>query len=78
MSLLNDVRARGALPTPALRRAIREAAGVSQGQIAREVGVHRMTVCRWESGTSTPTGEHLHAYAAILRDLQEATSGSAR
>ncbi|WP_294981171.1 helix-turn-helix transcriptional regulator [uncultured Microbacterium sp.] len=78
MSLLNDVRARGALPTPALRRAIREAAGVSQGQIAREVGVHRMTVCRWESGTSTPAGEHLHAYAAILRDLQEATSGSAR
>ena len=78
MSLLNDVRARGALPTPALRRAIREAAGVSQGQIAREVGVHRMTVCRWESGTSTPAGKHLHAYAAILRDLQEATSGSAR
>lgn len=78
MSLLNDVRARGALPIPALRRAIREAAGVSQGQVAREVGVHRMTVCRWESGTSTPTAEHLHAYAAILRDLQDATSGGAR
>lgn len=78
MSLLNDVRARGALPTPALRRAIREAAGVSQGQIAREVGVHRMTVCRWESGTSKPTGPHLHAYVAVLRDLQDAASGGAR
>lgn len=78
MSLLNDVRARGALPAVALRRAIREAAGVSQGQIAREVGVHRMTVCRWESGTSKPTGPHLHAYVAVLRDLQDAASGGAR
>ena len=77
-SLMAAVRAAAALPAPALRRAIREAAGVSQGQIAREVGVHRMTVCRWESGTSKPTGEHLHAYAAILRDLQEATTGGAR
>lgn len=78
MSLIDTVRTRSALPTPALRRAIREAAGVSQGQIARELGVHRMTVCRWESGTSTPTGDHLHAYAALLNALSDATRGGAR
>ncbi|MGX5770483.1 helix-turn-helix transcriptional regulator [Microbacterium trichothecenolyticum] len=78
MSLIDNVRTRSALPTPALRRAIREAAGVSQGQIARELGVHRMTVCRWEAGTSTPRGDHLHAYAAILNGLSDATRGGAR
>ncbi len=78
MSLIDAVRTRSALPTPALRRAIREAAGVSQGQIARELGVHRMTVCRWEAGTSTPSGDHRHAYAGILNDLSEATRGGAR
>jgi DNA-binding transcriptional regulator YiaG len=78
MSLIDTVRTRSALPTPALRRAIREAAGVSQGQIARELGVHRMTVCRWEAGTSTPSGDHLHAYATILTDLSEATRGGVR
>lgn len=78
MSLIDTVRTRSALPTPALRRAIRDAAGVSQGQIARELGVHRMTVCRWEAGTSTPRGDHLHAYAAILNGLSDATRGGAR
>ncbi len=60
-----------ALPAPRTRRALREAAGLSQADIAGAVGVGKATVSRWESGTSSPTGEHLIRYTSLLRELCE-------
>lgn len=69
MNLLSEVAAAASLPTPAIARALRVRAGISQARIARELGVSRMTVSRWESGAHRPRGVHLVAYGALLRDL---------
>jgi len=61
------------LPAPPDARAIREAAGVSQCRFAGELGVHELTVHRWENGTRTPRGETRLAYARLLRELDAAT-----
>lgn len=74
-NLMSEVEARASLPTPAVARAIREHAGASQENLARAVGVTRMSVCRWEKGTHRPRGLHLLAYAAVLRDLQRVAGG---
>lgn len=58
------------LPPPATARAIRRAAGVSQARLAVELGVHRVTVARWELGTRTPSGRHRLAYVELLEDLR--------
>ena len=63
------------LPVPAMRKAIRIANGLSQGDIAQqleEMGykVDRVTVTRWEKGVRTPRGELLIAYVALLDELQ--------
>lgn len=75
-TLIDEARARRELPSPALARAIREAAGASQGGIARELDVTRMTICRWEAGAFKPSGQRLIAYAALLRELQNITGGT--
>jgi DNA-binding transcriptional regulator YiaG len=62
------------LPPPAMAKAIREAAGVSQVRLAAELGVHRMTIARWEQGTRTPTGASRASYAAVLAELREVAS----
>lgn len=52
-------------------RAIREAAGLTQGELARAIGVTPGAVNRWEAGTRKPTGESALRYARILRVLRE-------
>ncbi len=69
--LLQEVRAARALPTPALARAIRQAAGVSQQRLADELGVGRVTVTRWEQGTRRPRGRLAVAYARLLQELRQ-------
>lgn len=69
--LLEEVRSTRGLPSPALARAIREAAGVSQDRLAEELGVHRVTVARWEAGTRRPQGRRLAAYLSLLDALRE-------
>lgn len=69
-SLLDDVRAASRLPTPARARLIREAAHVSQAALAAEIGVHRVTLARWEAGTSAPRGKCRAKYARLLEGLQ--------
>jgi transcriptional regulator with XRE-family HTH domain len=51
-------------------RAIREAAALSQTEIARSVGVAQATVSLWESGRRTPRGKPAERYALILRELE--------
>lgn len=72
--LIQEVKRSRSLPRPALARAIREAAGVSQTRLAAELGVHRMTVARWEAGTRTPRNAQRAAYADVLAQLQAATA----
>lgn len=44
---------------------LREANGLSQGDIARHLGVNQSTVWRWEAGEYRPRGKH----AVALREL---------
>ncbi|MCM3554524.1 helix-turn-helix domain-containing protein [Janibacter melonis] len=74
MSLLDEVRDIRTLPEPAVARLIRVSAGVSQERLARELGVHRMTVQRWESGTRRPRGRTRAQYARLLTELHEAVA----
>ncbi|MGC0271719.1 helix-turn-helix domain-containing protein [Pseudactinotalea sp. Z1739] len=59
--------------SPALARAIRQGAGVTQAEIAAELGVHPFTVYRWERGTRRPGHGTQEAYTRLLRQLQELT-----
>lgn len=76
LTLPEELRARRDLPSPALRREIRKAAGVSQAAIAREVEritgerLTRRSVSTWEKDTRKPTGANLAAYVQVLRMLQ--------
>jgi transcriptional regulator with XRE-family HTH domain len=71
MSLMSDVRATRRLPSPAVARMIRESAGVSQSRLAEEVGVHRVTLSRWECGHALPRGTARAKYAQIIAELQQ-------
>ena len=63
-------RLRRRLPSPRTRRQIRERAGVRQIDLARELGVTRVCVCRWErAGDRTPRGALLVAYVKLLERL---------
>ncbi|MCZ9345260.1 helix-turn-helix domain-containing protein, partial [Streptomyces sp. TRM76130] len=44
------------LPPPKACRRLREAASLTQAQIAARVGVTRETVRSWETGRTTPRG----------------------
>jgi len=67
--LIDELRERR-LPPPADARAIRLAAGVSQERLAAELGVHRVTVYRWEFGQRLPRGPQREAYAKLLSALR--------
>lgn len=73
-ALIEEVRTRRRLPPPPMRRAIRQAAGVSQRQVAEELGVDRVTVARWELGTRNPQSRFLGAYLALLDGLRDSAS----
>jgi DNA-binding transcriptional regulator YiaG len=72
--LAAQVRAGRRLPSPAIARAIRHEAGVSQQQVADELGIHRVSVARWELGERAPRGELRLAYIALLDELREAVA----
>ncbi len=74
-TLIEEVRARRALPAPPVARAIRKAAGVTQERLAIEIGVTRATIARWESAARRPKGQHRERYAVVLASLQEAVTG---
>ena len=48
-------------------RSRREAAGMSQSELARHLGLDSSTVNKWESGASLPRLGNLIAMASILR-----------
>jgi DNA-binding XRE family transcriptional regulator len=67
--LVQELRDRPRLPSPATARAILLAAGAQQAAVAEELGVHRVTVTRWLNGARRPRGETAVAYALLLREL---------
>ncbi|MGW7276598.1 telomere-associated protein Tap [Streptomyces sp. NPDC054864] len=69
-ALLEEV-AQDDLPTPAERRRLREAAGLSQEQIARALKARREAVGNWESGRTEPRPPKRAAYARLLERLAE-------
>jgi DNA-binding XRE family transcriptional regulator len=48
----------------------REAAGLTQGELAARVGVSRSTVVRWEAGTRRPTSSNAEALVGALGGQQ--------
>lgn len=76
MTVTQRVRARihvhASLPEPDERRALREAAGLTQKELADAVRVDRTAIAHWESGRRNPDGKRLDAYLEALRVLREA------
>ncbi|MEU6120224.1 helix-turn-helix transcriptional regulator, partial [Streptomyces sp. NPDC047117] len=67
-ALLEEV-AQDPLPDPAERRRLREAAGLSQAQIAKALETRREAVGNWEAGRSEPRPPKRAAYARLLERL---------
>lgn len=57
------------LPSPAVRARLRQAAGLTQSDVAEVLGVHRIQVLRWEAGMAEPRRPNRLAYARLLRGL---------
>ncbi|MFD3518679.1 helix-turn-helix domain-containing protein [Streptomyces sp. NPDC058657] len=68
-SLLSGVAPLAPLPTPEVRRELRERAHLSKAQVARALGVSPSTVTGWETGRD-PVGEIRQKYAYLLDGLQ--------
>jgi transcriptional regulator with XRE-family HTH domain len=50
-------------------RAIREGAGISGSEMARELDKSPSALSRWERGERVPRGEAAEAWARLLREL---------
>jgi DNA-binding transcriptional regulator YiaG len=70
MDLIEELRLERSLPSPRAARLIREMVGVSQARLARELGVDRTSVTKWELGVRRPRGEQALRYQALLEALQ--------
>ncbi|MEV7160243.1 helix-turn-helix transcriptional regulator [Streptomyces misionensis] len=67
-ALLEQV-AKDDLPAPAERKRLREAAGLSQAQIAKALDARREAVGNWETGKTEPRPPKRAAYARLLEGL---------
>lgn len=61
------------LITSGAARAIRIAAGASLAAVARDVGVHRATVLRWERGERQPGRAATARYLEVLAAMRDAS-----
>ncbi|GHA30442.1 hypothetical protein GCM10010329_62140 [Streptomyces spiroverticillatus] len=61
-----------ALPSPAVRRLLREEWGLTRHQVAEAFGVTAATVRSWETGRTSPVGRRRIAYLRFLAGLAEA------
>ncbi|MET9887068.1 helix-turn-helix transcriptional regulator [Streptomyces sp. NPDC006430] len=68
-ALLEEAAAQDTLPHPDERKRLREAAGLSQEQIATALSVRRETVTSWETGRTAPRPPKRAAYARLLEGL---------
>ncbi|GAA2330513.1 hypothetical protein Scani_33800 [Streptomyces caniferus] len=67
-----ELLARGPLlPPPAERKRLREAAGLTQQDVATALHTKRETVNGWETGRTTPRPPRLAAYQHLLNGWTE-------
>nr|WP_037578205.1 helix-turn-helix transcriptional regulator [Phaeacidiphilus oryzae] len=59
------------LPPPAVRRQLREDAGLSRPQVAGALGIHPSTLAGWEAGRTEPPTAKRAAYLRLLEGLAE-------
>jgi DNA-binding transcriptional regulator YiaG len=71
VTLIEQARLAASLPSPAARMAIRRRAHISRERMAAELGVHVISVARWERGTRNPHGDLRVRYARLLELLDE-------
>ena len=57
--------------TPKRILKIRKSLGLTQEQIAEEIGAFRETVARWELGQNQPRGANLKALLDLEKKLQK-------
>jgi DNA-binding transcriptional regulator YiaG len=57
-------------PSPAFITALREAAGMTQEELGRRIGRHKLSVARWEWGTLHPDAEALARLQKLFRELK--------
>ncbi len=55
----------GSRPSPALIATLRRALGLTQEQLGVRLGVHKLTVSRWECGTLHPSAEAVDRLRAL-------------
>lgn len=48
-------------------RTYRDRRGLTQPELARAIGVHAVTIAKWEGGSQEPSGSNLVALCAVLR-----------
>ncbi|OAH11715.1 telomere-associated protein Tap [Streptomyces jeddahensis] len=68
-ALLQEAAAPDALPAPDERKRLREAASLSQDQVAKALSVRRETVAGWEAGRTEPRPPKRAAYIRLLEGL---------
>lgn len=73
---MQRARRRGQLPPPAVRRHLRERVGISQRDLATAIGVDRVSVSRYESGSRSPRGAIVDRYLVVLDRLAREGLGS--
>jgi DNA-binding XRE family transcriptional regulator len=57
-------------PSPAFITALRQAAGMTQEELGRRIGRHKLSVARWEWGTLHPDAEALERLREFFRELK--------
>ncbi|GAB2606218.1 hypothetical protein GCM10027168_43880 [Streptomyces capparidis] len=62
-------QAAGSLPPPAERARLREAASLTQAEVARALKVRRETIAEWEAGRKEPRPPKRAAYIRLLEGL---------
>lgn len=67
--LLTEAHRRRSLPPPAVRRLLRERAGLTQREVASVLDIGRPAVTRYESGARNPRGRTRLAYVELLERL---------
>jgi transcriptional regulator with XRE-family HTH domain len=56
----------------------RTALGLTQAELADAAGVNRVTLTRWETGRTSPSGLALRALAAAFDELERKAARNAR
>ena len=58
------------LPPPSTRKVLRTDAGLTQADLAGQLGVTKQALSYWEAGLREPSGENRVAYSRVLDELK--------